>query len=275
MESTPLITIVMPVYNGSKYIAETIKSVLNQSYKNFELFVIDNASTDNTVSIVKMYSDPRIILIQNQENIGFLRNWNLALSLGKGTYFKLLPADDILLKKCLEKQVQSFAIFNEKVSIVCCPRNIIDGQGKNLMVRGFKVKELSYMTSKEAIKKVIRSGANPIGEPGAVLIRRSLINKVGQFNPKNLYTIDLNYWVRCLKYGGLAIQPEPLAEFRLHHHSTSVGLVKEQILQYAQFLAWSKIEFEFLTGFDLAKGRLLSTISTFGRYLIYKFIIRD
>src|SRR5688572_8967364 len=100
------LSVCIPVYNCGPYIKEAIDSVLNQDFKDFELIIVDNRSTDNTVSIVKDYKDSRIKLIENDTNIGLLGNWNKAVSLATGQYIKLLPADDFIYPGCLKRQCE-------------------------------------------------------------------------------------------------------------------------------------------------------------------------
>ena len=77
--AAPKLSVCIPVYNGAAFIKETIDSVLNQNFKDFEIVIVDNQSTDNTISIVKSYSDPRIKLFINETNIGMIPNWNKAM----------------------------------------------------------------------------------------------------------------------------------------------------------------------------------------------------
>ena len=98
----PLISIGIPVFNGEKYLRESINSVLRQTEKNFELIVVDNCSTDHTLEILAAYNDPRINVFKNSTNLGSLRNFNRCIELSRGEYFVLLPHDDTLMPTMLE-----------------------------------------------------------------------------------------------------------------------------------------------------------------------------
>ena len=98
----PLISVCIPVFNGEKYIKESIDSVLIQTEKNFELLIVDNCSTDSTLEIVASYNDPRINVFKNTTNLGSLRNFNRCIELSRGEYFIILPHDDILMPTMLE-----------------------------------------------------------------------------------------------------------------------------------------------------------------------------
>ena len=101
-----LVSIVMPSYNTAKYISDSIKSVLAQTYQNWELLIVDDCSTDNTLEIVKSFSDPRIILLQNEKNSGAAVSRNYALREAKGKWIAFLDSDDIWLPEKLEKQIR-------------------------------------------------------------------------------------------------------------------------------------------------------------------------
>ena len=96
----PKVSVSIPVYNCEAYIGEAIDSVLNQTFKDVEIIVIDNQSTDRTREIVQKYDYPNVKLIVNDTNLGMLRNWHNALNYATGEYVKILAADDILYPKC-------------------------------------------------------------------------------------------------------------------------------------------------------------------------------
>jgi glycosyltransferase involved in cell wall biosynthesis len=102
--SEPLISILIPLYNAELYIEDTIRLVLKQSYSNLEIIIVDDRSTDTSVSKASRFTDPRIRLIVNENNIGPEKNWNNALILAKGQYIKLVCSDDLLERDCITKQ---------------------------------------------------------------------------------------------------------------------------------------------------------------------------
>ncbi len=93
--TSPLISVILPTYNGEKYIAETLESVLNQTYKNLEVIIVDDCSTDTTIKIIKSYTDKRIKLYLNEKNLGIANNTNKALSLATGEFIMMQDHDDI------------------------------------------------------------------------------------------------------------------------------------------------------------------------------------
>jgi glycosyltransferase involved in cell wall biosynthesis len=114
-----LLSIGLPVFNGERYLRFTIDSILNQSFRDYELIISDNASTDNTMLICQEYAarDPRIKYFRNTENIGAAQNFNLAFSFAKGKYFKWAAADDVLSPDFLEKCID---VLENDPSIILC-----------------------------------------------------------------------------------------------------------------------------------------------------------
>lgn len=111
------VSILMPMYNSEKYIKESINSILNQEYKNFELIIVDDGSIDSSIEIVKEYNDSRIKLYENIENKGLPYTRNKLLSLATGEYIALLDSDDIALKNRIKAQVE-FLEENKNIDIV-------------------------------------------------------------------------------------------------------------------------------------------------------------
>lgn len=106
MHPQPLVSIIMPVYNGEKYLKEAIDSVLAQTYSHFELLLINDGSSDSSKEIILSYSDPRIRYIENERNIKLIATLNKGIRLAGGEYIARMDADDVCLPKRLEKQVQ-------------------------------------------------------------------------------------------------------------------------------------------------------------------------
>ena len=94
----------MSVYNGAKFLAEAIDSILAQTFTNFEFIIIDDASSDDSLHIINSYKDARIVLIQNNKNIGLTKSLNIGIAKAKGKYIARMDADDISMPKRLEKQ---------------------------------------------------------------------------------------------------------------------------------------------------------------------------
>lgn len=128
-ENLPKITVLMPVYNGEKHISEAVESVLTQNFNDYELLVINDASTDNTLKLIKKFEDPRIKIVNNTENIGLTKSLNKGLKFAIGEYIARLDADDISFRQRLSKQY-CFLKNNPETGLVSGQAEIIDDTGK-------------------------------------------------------------------------------------------------------------------------------------------------
>ena len=108
MENNSLVSVITPMHNSGRYILDTIESVKNQTYKNWEMIIIDDCSTDNSVELVKKYiqSDERIKLIRLEENVGVAKARNKGIENSKGRYLAFLDSDDLWLPDKLNKQIK-------------------------------------------------------------------------------------------------------------------------------------------------------------------------
>lgn len=271
----PLISVCIPVYNCAPFIGLAIESVLKQSCQDFEIVVVDNCSTDNTVEEVRSYSDSRIRLFQNSTNIGMIPNFSKSVSHASGKYIKILPADDLLYPDCLQLQSQILeADKEEKISLVCGSRNVINDAGKVLFSRSFS-SSLVELSGPQAINKVIRSGGNIIGEGGAVMFRRSVMAKTGEFNSFIFYVLDLDHWFKILMHGNLVAIPQVVSAFRVSASSASVNIADKQKKDYFNFIDLVKSRPEYgLTGFNYRFGKLKTWILTQVKKLIYRFVVK-
>ena len=217
--TTPHVSICIPVYQGEKFLAETIRSVLAQTYPNFELVILDNASTDNTTHIAHSFHDPRIRVETNPTTLPQPHNWQRAIELCHAPLIKLLCADDLLHPRCLELQVPH--LDNPAIALVAARRNMIDENSRTVAPRRGLKGLLGQHSNVHVARTVLRTGANPIGEPGGVLFRRNDYLATGGWNPTRRWAMDLDLWIRLLQRGDLYGQPETLASFRLGAHSLS------------------------------------------------------
>lgn len=216
------ICVCIPVYNGAQYIGTTIESVLNQSYKEFELLIVDNHSTDQTVEVVKQFQDPRIRLVQNDRNYGMFENWNICLRTARGKYIQMLCADDFLETDCLKKKV-SILEKNPDAVLVFSASNVVDAQGKILMRRRPFHGDF-ICDGKRMAKRSFRSG-NVYGEPSNVLFCRKTSRQTGEFNHRLFYTSDWDYWLRLSMEGKVAYMDEYLTNFRVSGSSATSNII--------------------------------------------------
>jgi glycosyltransferase involved in cell wall biosynthesis len=270
----PLVTVAIPVFRGARYIRSAIDSVLSQSFRDYELLVVDNASDDGTVEVVRSYSDPRIVLVCNEKNIGAEGNWNKCLMLAKGDYIKILPHDDTLDRDCLKDQVDVLvADQRRELSLVFCARKIISKEGKVLAKRRVRGIAKGVIAARRLIRLCVRRGTNLIGEPGAVLFRTSAARASGNFNGTLPYVIDLDYWVRLLDHGDAYYIDNPLSSFRVSGGSWSVEIGARQSNDYIRFIELVSMKrVDYISNFDKFLGRLAAALNGFLRRIFYRFL---
>lgn len=204
----PQISVIMPVYNAGKYLKESIDSILNQSFYDFEFFIIDDKSVDNSLEIIKSYKDDRIILIEKEVNTGYTDSLNMAIKLSKGKYIARMDADDISVKDRFLKQ-HSYMEDNPDILLL----------GSSYKIIG-KEKIYNFPKSYEDIK-VFALTQNPIPHP-TVLIRSSILHDNELFYDRSYEPAeDFELWTRIIELGRVENLQEVLLNYRVHEGQIS------------------------------------------------------
>lgn len=235
--SAPTISVCIPTYNAARWIDATIRSVLGQSRGDFELLILDDASTDDTLEIVRRYDDPRIRLLVNETNRGAEASWNRLLAEASGRFVKLLCCDDLLAPGCLA--VQAAALddpAHATVTMVAGPRDVVDENG-GIIVRRRGLRRPGRIAGQAMIRRIVASGRNWIGEPLTVLFRRQIAVQAGGFDATVPYCIDVDMWCRLLAAGDLYVVAETVGAFRVSRSSWSFRLAGKQAAQDREFFA--------------------------------------
>jgi len=231
----PLVSICIPVYNGEKFLRRTIASALKQTYTNIEILIIDDGSDDNSWKLIGEFDDLRITATRNATNLGPEGNWNKVLSEASGKYVKLLHQDDLLAEHCIAEQVRGLESHPGAV-LAFCRRRIIGVRDQQYCFRGPRIKT-GLIDGRALVKSCITGGNNLIGEPAAVLFRRSTAQVVGYFSARFPYVIDLDYWVRLLQHGHAFFTAEALASYRVSPQQWSVAVRGSQASDFVQLLS--------------------------------------
>lgn len=216
INSVPKITVLMPVYNCALYIKEAVDSILNQTYSDFEFLIIDDASTDGTIDLIKDYTDTRIKLIEKPVNTGYTNSLNFGLSIAKGEYIARMDGDDISLPERFEKQVE---FLNENKDVVLCGTalKIIDSD-----------RVICYPEFHENIKLEMLKH-NCIIHP-SVMFRKSVLDFYSiKYDLSKEPAEDYNLWTKLLLYGKLYNFQEVLLYYRMHPSQVSQKRINFQI----------------------------------------------
>lgn len=217
------VSVCIPTYNSGKFIGETIESVLNQTFKDYELIVCDNVSTDETEEVCKKYNDPRFKYVRFDEFVGQAENWNRALTQASFDYVILLHSDDVLLPIYLEKAVKVLDA-NDDVGLVYCAVQHIDEHGKPLILQN-RIEQKDYIDRKnETFKRFLLEGC--IINPAGVLVRKKVYEKIGNFTDEIVWGVDAHMWTRIALNYSIGYLAEPLALYRHHTNSGTSGVMK-------------------------------------------------
>jgi glycosyltransferase involved in cell wall biosynthesis len=239
----PLVSICIPTFNGARFLRDTIKSVLNQTYENLEIRISDHSSSDNTQKIVNSFHDSRIVFHTQESGGGAEANWNASIAGARGKYIKLLCQDDILKPDCISEQVETLE-NNPECSFCFSSRDVISPRGITLLPsRGFKPKKLQISLT-EFLPTLVRSGTNIFGEPCSVLMNTSALKQVGPFSGS--YLIDLNMWYSLWKVAPAIYAPITAAKFRISKDSWTTALTGQQARQFESKLNEILIEWPLL-----------------------------
>lgn len=216
----PTLSVVLPVFNGATYLADTIESVLSQSYGDFELLAMDDGSDDATPQIIERYAqhDPRIRVFRHENRgVGYTIQRGLAASGGR--YVALIGADDLALPGRFEKQLDFLEAHGDHV-LVGGYLQIIDTNGRVTGIR-------KYPTTDRTLRRVMLL-YNPFGAPAAMFRREDAL-AAGGFTSRFWTCEDYDFFLRLAKRGKVATLPEPIISYRLHGNAVKATQTLRQL----------------------------------------------
>ena len=260
VERLPAISVCIPTYNGAKFIAQTIESILNQTFTDFEIIVSDDGSSDKTLEIVGSFNDPRIVRIDRLSKVGAEANWNNAVATASASLVKLVCQDDLLYPQCLEVEVQTMSKSeHQDVSFCFHLRDFVTPNSRKLSARRVGYSNLQKYSKTEILTKVVRSGGNPIGEPMAVTMRKLSLNSAGKF--RGDYVIDLDMWSKLSDQGNALFIEQHLSAFRISKTSWTANLRKSQLSSVRALSKKLQIDSDgAITKFDLLRGQIVGLV---------------
>ena len=220
MKHPDKISIVLPAYNGSKYIRESIVSCLNQTHKNIELIVVDDCSLDETPDIVKSFGDARITLIRQKRNQGLPHALNTGFAHARGDYLTWTSDDNYFAETALEKMVSFLKATN------CCfvySDYYMFDDGNPAELKVMQLPDVRTLTKQ-----------NTIGP--CFLYSRRVKESTGDYDPDTRLAEDYDYWLRVAKKFDMVHLPEPLYFYRLHATSLTSVFSKEYEIKVVDIL---------------------------------------
>ena len=211
----PTISVIMPVYNCFDYIQEAVNSILNQTFDDFELIIIDDNSTDGTVELIKNVKDPRIKCILKPVNTGITNSLNFGLKIAKGKYIARMDGDDVSFPDRFEQQVR-FMDLNPRV--VLCGGGYISIDSKKEFIPAHDHANLLFEMTYHC----------PIAHPTVFIRKKILLSNKIEYDPKYEPAEDFRMWTVLSKYGEIANIKEPLIRYRIHPNQASVTRALKQ-----------------------------------------------
>jgi glycosyltransferase involved in cell wall biosynthesis len=229
--AVPLVSICIPTYNGERFLRPCLDSALQQTVRDIEIVVVDDASSDATVAIAESYAarDPRVVVVRNDTNAGLVGNWNRSIGHARGRWIKLLFQDDLLHPDFLATTLAHAE--RHGCALLASLRNFAFHDGADAGCRNWYEDHRQSVARLTAARTLAPDdiigfaldmmGFNFLGEPSVTLIERSVFAKVGTFDPALSQRCDTEFWIRAGLHFGLNMVHEDLATFRVHADSTS------------------------------------------------------
>lgn len=182
----PKVSLVMSVYNQDKFLKEAIKSILSQTFKDFEFLILDDASIDESLTVIKSFKDKRIRLFTNKKRHGLTKGLNFLISKARGDYLCRMDADDISIATRLKEQVEYLERYPQFV--------LVGSFAKIINEKGRTVGEFRYPTGYQEIRRVILS-YNPFIH-SSVMFRKKALEKIGRYDEDLFYSQDYDLFLR-------------------------------------------------------------------------------
>ena len=212
--TAPKVSVLIPTYNYARYLPEAIESVLEQDFRDFELLISDDCSTDNSAEVIARYAarDGRIRFQIHPKNLGMVENWNWCLSQARGEYIKFVFGDDKLLSPSAIGKMAALMESDPAISLVSTASKVIDARSTAIETRNNF--HPGICDGKKVVVKCLERPANLVGEPTLVLFRKQ--HAARGFDARYRQLADLEMWFHLLDNGKFAHLAGPLCAFRRH-----------------------------------------------------------
>lgn len=210
---TPSVSVVLPVYEGARYLRASIESVLGQSCTDFEFIIFDDGSRDSSLEIIRSYPDSRIKVFENEKNLGLFPTLNRAIAQSSAPLVRLWSQDDIMKSSCLEREL-AFLAQHESVAMAYCAYDTIDQNGKVTLPA--KADATPEVIAPAVAAQIMFYHGSLTGNIANVTIRRSALDQVGLFCEDMIVSGDFEMWVRLSERSPVGFLNEALILLRSH-----------------------------------------------------------
>ncbi|WP_018334298.1 glycosyltransferase [Actinomycetospora chiangmaiensis] len=262
------VAVCIPVHQGGRHLAATLRSVLDQDVAGLEVVVLDNASTDETPAVLAGFDDARLTVWRHDETVDMVTNFRRVVALSHAPLVKILPADDLLEPGCLASAVAAFDA-DPGLALVVGRKHLVDEHGR-VLARGRFLRGLAGVHSRPAVvRRVVRSGANPIGADAAATFRRDAYDAVGGY-PDDAGLADLDLWLRLLEHGRFLGQTATVARFRVSGQAASAATHRRDYRAQRAFTAdIARRSRPVVRRRDVVAGRVHAPLARRRRELLY------
>jgi len=245
----PLVSVIMPAYNAEKYIGSAIESILNQTYVNWELIIVEDCSTDHTLNVIKSYWDSRIMLLQNESNRGISYATNRGLDHASGKYIALLDDDDIAAARRLEIQVD-FLEKHEEMDILGGRSDDIDKEGKLIRWGGVPRYNTKYIKAVLLFKCVDFLN-------GTTMMRKKFVDENCLRYQEKCYGMqDYKFFIDSSKVGNISAVGDLLLYHRIHDSNETKRCKQDEKLQRKRVYAEFQRESLKVSGYKLDEEKM-------------------
>lgn len=251
-----LVSVIMPVHNAKSYIEEAINSILNQTYGKFELIIIDDCSTDDTMSIVHGINDSRIRILKNESNKGVSYSRNRGLEESQGEYIAIMDDDDVSMPQRFAKQVQ-YLEEHKEIDIVGGRIQLIDEKGNEIGYTSGAFYNPQFIKAMFLFRNLFCNSE--------VMFRKSVIGGV-RYEDGCLGMEDFKFWIQLSKYAPMTMLNEIFLKHRVHDSSLTVRMKEEKYLERKRIFAEMQDFSWKLSGIRIAEKET---------YILHKYIVED
>jgi glycosyltransferase involved in cell wall biosynthesis len=227
MKTNPTVSVIIPAYNRAQWIGASIQSVLDQTYTDYEIIVVDDGSTDDTAEVIRAFTD-RVRYVY-QENGGAAAARNRGMRESRGEYLAFLDSDDLFMPEKLQKQVE-YLQHNPHIGMVYSAYSNIDGNNNELGI--VSAQHTGHIYRQFLFHCNIQTST--------IMIRRQVAKAVGEFDVYLRLPEDIDYWIRIARHYEIGAIDEPLSRFRTH--PGNIERDPEKILNYFLYIAEKNLD---------------------------------
>ncbi|MBL7921770.1 MAG: glycosyltransferase family 2 protein [Bacteroidia bacterium] len=260
----------MPVYNGAKYLHEAIKSILDQSFMDFEFLIINDGSTDDSEKIILSFKDPRIVFIKNESNMGLINSLNKGLKIAKGNYIARMDADDVALPQRLELQVKEFESDPKAIAV-----------GSDYFLLTEKRTSLKKNKNNSDYQKAVLFFSPCFCHP-TVMMKNIFAEKNLLYKKDYVHAEDYKLWTDLAFFGEFRNVAVPLLKYRSHatqisnqNHATQLAISEKIRKEYCDQLKFKLTDEQFAILNLIGNNVFVTSIKTLNEIEVFLLNLKE